>query len=39
MSEKKPENKLMTIAKMIGVCVVCVGVVYGVVTLVTSLTS
>ena len=39
MSEEKPENKLVTIARMIGVCVVCVGLVYGIVTLVTALTS
>ena len=39
MSERKPENKLLTIAKMVGVCVVCVGIIYGVVTLVTVLTS
>jgi uncharacterized membrane protein len=39
MSEKKPENKLLIFAKMAGVCVVCVGIVYGVVTLVTSLSS
>lgn len=39
MSEEKPENKLVTIARMISVCVVCVGLVYGIVTLVTALTS
>lgn len=39
MSGEEPENKLLTFAKMVGVCAVCVGVVYGLVTLVTALTS
>ena len=39
MSEKKPESKLVTIAKMLGVCIVCFGLIYGIVTLVTALTS
>jgi len=39
MSDQKPENKIVTIAKFIGVCIVCVGAVYGIVTLVTALTS
>jgi len=39
MSEQKPENKFVTVAKMLGVCVVCFGLIYGIVTLVTALTS
>ncbi len=39
MSGEEPKNKLATLAKMVGVCAVCVGVVYGLVALVTSLTS
>lgn len=39
MSENKPENKLVTVAKMVGVCIVCTGVIYGVVALITFLTS
>lgn len=35
MSEPEPENKLLTVAKLIGVCVVCVGIVYGIVSLLT----
>lgn len=39
MPEGRPENKLATFAKLIGVCIVCVGIIYGIVTLVTVLTS
>lgn len=39
MPEQKPDNKLTTVAKLIGVCVVCIGVVYGIVTLVSALAS
>ena len=39
MSEQKPENKLVTAAKLAGVCVICIGIIYGIVTLVTALTS
>lgn len=39
MSEQKPESKFVTIAKLVGVCIVCFGLVYGIVTLVTVLTS
>jgi uncharacterized membrane protein len=39
MSEQKPENKFSVAGKLIGVCVVCIGIVYGIVTLVTALTS
>jgi len=39
MPEQKPENKVVTFAKMAVVCVVCVGMIYGIVTLVAMLTS
>jgi len=39
MSEQKPDSNLVKIVKLIGVCVVCFGLVYGIVTLVTVLTS
>jgi len=39
MSEQKPDNKLVNIGKMIAICVICVGTIYGIVTLVTFLTS
>jgi len=39
MSEQKPENNLVKVTKLIGVCVICIGLVYGLVTLVTVLTS
>jgi|GEM_PF-925067 hypothetical protein len=39
MSEQKPGNKLTTAAKLIGVCVVCIGAVYGIVTLISALAS
>jgi hypothetical protein len=39
MPEQKPENKWITVAKLVGVCIVCVGAVYGIVALVTVLTS
>ena len=39
MSEQKPENKFVTVAKMLGVCIVCFGLIYGIVTLVSALTS
>lgn len=35
MPEQKPENKLIAVAKLIGVCVMCVGIVYGIVSLLT----
>ncbi len=38
MSEQKPDNKLITAAKMAGVCIVCVGLIYGIVELVNMLT-
>lgn len=33
MSEQKPDGKMVTVAKMIGVCITCVGIIYGIVTL------
>jgi len=39
MSEQKPESKFVTVAKMLGVCIVCFGLIYGIVTLVSALTS
>ena len=39
MSEQKPDNKLVNVAKMIAICIICVGTIYGVVSLVTFLTS
>lgn len=37
MSQQKPENKWVTVAKLVGVCVTCVGIIYGIVTLITTL--
>lgn len=37
MPEQKPDNKLVTIGKMIAICVICFGVIYGIVSLVTFL--
>lgn len=39
MLGQKPENKMVTVLKLIGVCVICVGVIYGIVTLITALTA
>lgn len=39
MLEQKPENKWVTVLKLIGVCVICVGVIYGIVTLVSALST
>ena len=39
MSEQKPESKLITVSKMVAICAICVGTIYGIVTLVTFLTS
>ena len=39
MTEQKPENKWVTAAKLVGVFVICIGVIYGIVALVTDLTS
>ncbi|MEY2819890.1 MAG: hypothetical protein RL275_3353 [Chloroflexota bacterium] len=39
MTEQKPESKFITVAKMVGVCIVCFGLIYGIVTLMTALTS
>jgi hypothetical protein len=39
MSDQKPDNNLTKIAKLVGVCLVCFGLVYGIVSLVTALTS
>ena len=38
MYEQKPDNKLITIAKMIAICILCFGIVYGIVSLVAFLT-
>ena len=37
MSQQRPENKWVTAAKLVGVCVTCVGIIYGTVTLITAL--
>ena len=37
MYEQKPDNKLITVAKMIAICILCFGIVYGIVSLVTLL--
>lgn len=39
MPEQKHENKWLTVAKLLGVCITCVGIIYGIVTLVAALTS
>jgi len=39
MSEQKSEGKWQTAKKMIGVCITCVGIVYGIVALVNALSS
>ncbi len=39
MSDQKPDNKLVTAAKMIAICVTCFGTIYGLVSLVTFLTA
>jgi uncharacterized membrane protein len=39
MTEQKPENKWLTVAKLLGVCATCVGIIYGIVTLAAALTS
>ena len=36
MTEQKPENKWVTAAKLVGVCVTCIGVIYGLVMLFTT---
>ncbi len=39
MSEQKPENKLISFAKMITICVICFGTIYGIVSLITFLSA
>lgn len=39
MQEQKPENKWSTAAKLVGVCVVCIGIIYAIVTIASILTS
>ncbi len=39
MSEQKPDNKVVTVAKMVAICIVCFGTIYGIVTLVTFLNA
>lgn len=34
MSEQKPESRWLTVAKLAGVCVTCIGIIYGIVTLI-----
>jgi hypothetical protein len=36
MPEQKPDNKLVNAAKMVAICIICFGAIYGIVTLVTS---
>ncbi len=37
MSEQKPENKFVAVAKMAAICALCIGIIYGIVSLVTFL--
>lgn len=39
MSEQKSGGKLVTVAKMIGVCITCLGIIYGIVTLIDAFAS
>lgn len=40
MSEQKPDNnKLVTVVKMIAICIICFGTIYGIVSLITFLTA
>lgn len=39
MSEQKPDNKFLTVGKMIAICVICFGVIYGIVSLIQLLTA
>ncbi len=39
MPEQKPDNKLVTVAKMAAICIICFGTIYGIVALVTLLNS
>jgi hypothetical protein len=39
MPEQEPDNKLVTVAKMAAICIICVGTIYGIVTLVTFLSA
>ena len=39
MSEQKPDNKFVIVAKMVAICVICFGVIYGFVSLVTFLNA
>jgi hypothetical protein len=39
MPERKPDNKLITAAKMVVICITCVGTIYGIVSLVTFLSA
>jgi hypothetical protein len=36
MSEQKPDGKFVSIAKMVAVCVICIGTVYAIVLLFTA---
>jgi len=39
MSEQKPDNKLISVAKMTAICVICFGTIYGIVSLITFLSA
>ena len=39
MTEQKPENKWVTAAKLVGVCITCIAVIYGLVVLVTAFST
>jgi|CXWL01.1.fsa_nt_gi hypothetical protein len=39
MPEQKPDNKLLTVGKMTAICVICFGVIYGIVSLFKLLTA
>ena len=39
MPEQKPDNKFVTVAKMVAICIICFGIIYGIVSLVTFLNA
>ena len=39
MSEQKPDNKFIGIAKMVVICIICFGAIYGIVSLITFLSA
>ncbi len=39
MPERKTDSKLTAVGKMIAICIICFGIIYGLVSLVTILTA